>query len=257
VMNADATLFGQAAGDSACEPAAAGDLNADGMPDIVVSATHDSSAHENGGAAYVVFDAPYGDLSLGSAGATVLGEMQFDAARSTGGFADLDGDGLDDLLAVSTGQDAVSSDAGAVYIVRGPISETIDLATADVVRFGIGWNEWFGTDAAAGDLDGDGIGDLVIASYGAQDDNMDPTGGAFVDFGPLVGEANELEMDLRILAPMGIDGAGPRSVDASGDINQDGRADLIIGCAGDDTTAHNAGAAYIFLGKANGDWGKR
>jgi len=232
---ADAILVGEGDGDRTGETVdSRGDADGDGIDDLLVGA---SGWSKDTGRAYLV---------LGP----VVGEQEGDYSTSPGGLADLDGDGRDDLLVVSERNDGTISDGGAAYVVRGPILGTEDLSEADAVRTGFDWHEYFGSDAAAADLDGDGQDDLVVTAAGTLDPELVPVGAAYVEFGPVAGEASALDMDFRILSPPNDDGypvLGVRA-DVAGDLDGDGRADLAIGISGDDSTAHNAGAVYVFLG---------
>src|SRR6185436_4874244 len=70
----------------------------------------------------------------------------------------VDGDGLDDLLVGAIGND---SGAGAAYIVRGPVTGTLDLSLADSKLGGIdalvGWGV-----RGVGDVDDDGRDDVLV-----------------------------------------------------------------------------------------------
>lgn len=92
---------------------------------------------------------------------------------------DLDGDGTEDL-AVGAPEDARAGDsAGAVLVQYGPLAPgTLDLATVDLVFTGEGANHQAGAALLGGDVDGDGVGDLLIGAPG--ESSLAENGGAVV-----------------------------------------------------------------------------
>ena len=102
--------------------APAGDVNGDGIDDLIVGAPrHDAGNATNAGAAWVVFGTGEGDLERGSvvaaAGFQIVGAAPFDTAGSAvAGIGDVNGDGLDDVLVGAPLADAAGRvDAGAAY----------------------------------------------------------------------------------------------------------------------------------------------
>ena len=77
---------------------------------------------------------------------------------------DLDGDGVNDLVVTAPTADNSVSDAGAVHVFHGPI--TTATTTGDAVAFrGSDTNDYVGHSASSGgDVDGDGLDDLLIGS---------------------------------------------------------------------------------------------
>jgi hypothetical protein len=152
---------------------------------------------------------------------------------------DLDGDGLDDLLVVALFGGA--SGEGQVGRLVGPL-ETDDTLSgrADAVALGRAADEDFGRGLAVlGDVDGDGVSDVFVAAPLAD------------DAGRNAGAVWMLSAD-RLGDPLGLPtllgaAAGDELGEMAniGDVNGDGRADLVVGAqfAGDDE-----GAAYLFAG---------
>ena len=134
----------------------------------------------------------------------------------------------------------------------------VDLASrANVVIRGAAAGDQAGTSvAAAGDVNGDGRGDVVVGAPGADGNGRQDSGSAYVVFGP----AAPNQIDLATLGGNGfrIDGAGAgdrtgRSVAGAGDVNGDGRADLLVGAHGADSHGQaNSGAAYVVFGRNSG-----
>jgi hypothetical protein len=83
-------------------------------------------------------------------------------------ISNVDGDEFDDIWISATHADDGGDDSGAVYLLLGPIDEgaTIELADdADLVLAGEEGGEHFGQGlASVGDVDGDGMGDLLIGA---------------------------------------------------------------------------------------------
>ena len=90
----------------------------------------------------------------------------------------------------------------------------------------------------------------MIGAPGA-DSQGASTGAAYVVFGPISGSHSLSDADVQLLGETSLSYAG-RGVDAAGDANGDGAADLVVGAPGDSTLATNAGASYIVFGPETG-----
>jgi Ca2+-binding RTX toxin-like protein len=247
--------------------ASAGDLNGDGYADIVIGAPFSSAGGSFAGAAYVVFGdgALSGTVDLGSLGAgsgfRILGEADGDQAGvSVASAGDINDDGYDDLMIGSAGN---GNNAGAAYVVYGGagLTATSEIDLTDIAG-GIGGFKLVGADtdnyagasvSAAGDVNGDGIGDLLVGAWGA-DGNV---GGAYVVYGqagaaPFAATVNLGSVGSSVagfkIAGESVDDYTGWSVSAAGDVNGDGFADVLIGA---DPGLGADGMAYVVYGSAS------
>ncbi len=180
LSSADTKFVGEYDYDYTSWGMASGDLDGDDQRDVVISAHENDDGGSNSGLIYIFTSRPTGTVNLGSAEATVVGERSETYAGTEIDVADIDADGQDDLIIGAYG---VSSYAGAVYIVYGPISGLVDLAVADAEIRGSASYDYLGYSVAAGgDADGDGVGDVLMgAEY--NDDNGGESGSAYLFLG--------------------------------------------------------------------------
>ncbi|MFH1467449.1 MAG: hypothetical protein ABIO70_23900 [Pseudomonadota bacterium] len=154
---------------------AAGDVDGDGRADLLfcdigLPAVDDPAAADAGGA--YLFSGPFaGTLTPGDADAVILGETSGEIlGYSAAGLGDVDGDGFGDLLlgAPDFDYDPARHGPGAAYLFLGPLAGDVRASQADLAFTGEAGVEGVGWDVLGpGDLDGDGLPDLAIGSYGA------------------------------------------------------------------------------------------
>ena len=252
----DATvrLSGESANDYAGLAVSGGaDADGDGLDDLLIGAYGDDDGDVNAGAAYLVTGPLTGSLSLSRATAKLVGERANDyAGYAVALLPDTDGDGYADLLVGASGADTGGTSTGTAYLVRGPVTGAMDLIAADAEIIGENSGDYAGRAvAAAGDVDGDGLADLLIGAHG-QDDGGKDAGAAYIVLGPASGGFALDEADARLLGPADGGYAG-YALAAAGDVNGDGHADVIVGAPYDSTVGVQAGAAYLALGPFSGD----
>ncbi|MDP3549336.1 MAG: cadherin-like domain-containing protein [Novosphingobium sp.] len=262
-------IQGDVAGDSAgWSVSSAGDTNGDGFADLIVGAPYGGAY---AGKAYVVFGkagATRATIDLTSLAASDGFSIQGDATGDQAGFSvssagDINGDGFADVIVGAPTGDNGGTHAGEAYVIFGKAGATrtnIDLTTLTagegfIIQGDAAGDQAGRTVSSAGDINGDGIADLIVGASGGDDGGSD-AGEAYVIFGKAA--ATRANIDLSALSASDgfvIQGnvAGDQagfSVSSAGDINGDGIADLIVGAPLGDNGAVDAGDAYVIIGKA-------
>ncbi len=267
-------LDGEAEGDySGYSVAAAGDVNGDGLDDLIVGAFRASTNGGFSGRSYVVFGKTGGFASSlqlssldGTNGFKLDGEAALDrSGRSVAAAGDLNGDGLDDLIVGAYRADPNGSDSGRSYVVfgRSPgFPASLQLAALDGTN-GFKLDGEAAGDAsgfsvaAAGDVDGDGLDDLIVGAYRA-DPNGEASGRSYVVFGRSTGFTSPLPLsDLDGTNGFQVDGEAAFdfsgfSVAAGGDLNGDGFGDLIVGAKYSSPNGSLSGRSYVVFGRSAG-----
>lgn len=203
-----------------------GDLDGDGLADTLAGASERGEAAVFTGDA--VLAAAGSDIAWGDADAILVGVESGDrtgTAVDIGG--DMDGDGRDDLAISAPYRDDPVTNAGAVYLIYGPLSSAGDLASAEASVGGKTPGGLMGQAVSmGGDSDGDGFADLAI---GAPYANVPPDyGRAWVMLGPLTGNVTVALPDAEYVGGVLRDYCCD-ALALGGDPNGDGYADLLIG----------------------------
>ncbi len=186
-----------------------------------------------------------GDLP--SADARLLGEATLDeAGYALTPLGDIDGDGVDDLAVGARGRDG---EAGAAYVVLGPVSGASSLADAHARWEGEESGSRAGRALSAGpDVDGDGSRDLLVAAPSLDDDRT-LVGGVYLVTGAQLGDSGASSLADAWHRFSGEQNYGYLGVGvALADLDQDGSGDVLMGASSYDGGASNAGAVYLYLG---------
>ena len=242
---------------------AGGDFNNDGKSDLLIgSRTSDNGAYSDAGSAHLFygpFDRTEGIFDLVDADSILYGDDAGDlAGHSVTGVGDVNCDGIDDLAVGAVFADDAATATGALYVLFGPspassplewLNTAIDLANADFIFYETSAGDLAGNTAVgAGDVDGDGCGDFLIAASG-DDDVATDAGSVYLFYGDaaLSGEYGPADADAEFQGTNANDSFGA-GVGAAGDLDADGYDDLLIGQPYSDTSGTDNGRAVVYFG---------
>jgi Ca2+-binding RTX toxin-like protein len=252
-------IDGEANGDKLGHGVASGDLSGDGVADIVVGAPQGGSectgttpSGDVGGKAYVFFggagsSAPTGRVNASTAEVWIASGSPGDQLGRRLAVGEVSGDGQADLVLgarCANGPTGARSDAGRGDILLGPLalgSRTLTVSPADLTVHGADAGDELGVGPGTGDLNGDGVNDLILGADEGDGplNNRSGAGEAAILFGPIGSGTRDLSAspaDLIVYSPDSGDRFG-RFV-AAGDVNGDSKDDLGV-------------TAYFSKGSAN------
>ena len=226
--------------------ATAGDVNGDGYSDVIVGAPLYDSGQPDEGKVFVYYGSAAGlPASPNWTAESNQASAEFGNNAATAG--DVNGDGYSDVVVGAYRYDNGQNDEGRAFVYHGSASGlsatpnwTAESNQANA-RFGLGVS-------AAGDVNGDGYGDLVVGAY-QYDNTFTDEGCIFV----YAGTATGLVSTPNWIVFGGQTGAGfGGSVSTAGDVNGDGYSDVIAGAYGFDNGQTDEGKVFVYHGSPFG-----
>ena len=235
--------------------ASAGDFNGDGIGDVIIGAALKSFFTPSvPGKAFIFFGGgTTGTLDdpENQADVVLVGQVNEDRfGSSVASAGDFNGDGLDDVIVGASYERSDPSQPGKAYIFFGGQTGTITNpdTNANVILNGQGASDEFGWSvASAGDFNGDGLSDVIVAAPGDDNNGLEDSGSAFIFFGGQTGTIPDPDTNADVVLNGQVAEARfGYSVASAGDFNGDGLDDVIVGMFS------AAGRAFIFFGGRTG-----
>ena len=224
----------------------AGDVNGDGYDDVLVGAEEYDDSFVDGGKAFLYLGSAAG---LATTPAWTAEGDQSGAlfGYSLAGAGDVNGDGYDDVIASAAYRDVGDVDDGAASLYLG--SPTGLAPSPAWTVLGDRPQDYLGYRVAgAGDVNGDGFGDVVVSALGFDDGQTDE-GAAFLYLGSAAGPSLTPDWTAegdQVGACFGC------ALGRAGDVNADGYDDVVVGAWLFDDGQADTGQAFLYLGSASG-----
>ena len=234
--------------------ACAGDVNADGYDDVIIGSPLYSGSFPMEGGVWVYDGGPEGLSSL-SIWSMNSGEEDARFGYSVASAGDVNGDGHSDIIiGAPRHKSGLPWQAGRAYLFPGNNQGVSSVSSWEGSSYTYENDSHFGSSVAgAGDVNGDGYGDIII---GIPDDGTTEkpgVGRALIYYGSSLGPETDSDW-----------GAGPfelspesnsfygYSVACAGDINGDGYSDVIVGAPYEPETGSvqivEQGYTYVYYG---------
>jgi len=224
----------------------AGDVNGDGLSDVIVGAKFYENDFSNEGNVYVYYGHA-SSMSTTAAWTKDIDQVNAFFGYSVGTAGDVNGDGFADVIIGSIGFASGESNEGKAYVFFGSSSglstssDWADQSNQITAYFGF-------SVATAGDVNGDGFSDIIVGAM--RYDNMETDeGSAFIYYGYADGLRTLVNWTFELNQESAYFGW---SVSTAGDVNGDGYSDVILGAPKYENGQSDEGAAFVFHGSATG-----
>ncbi len=227
------------------------DMDGDNLPEILLAAPDEQTLASRAGRVTLLPSTLLADLPPQILGASLTSSWASDQTGAQLGRAitcaeDFSGDQIPDLVLAAPFADSDSAEAsGLVYVIRGgPDLKGQRVHIAAHFQLGIDQKEaYFGSSMATGDVDGDGLGDLLVGAPGANNGD----GLALLYFGS---DLHNGLFDPRVQFQSDAAGARLGAKVGLGDNNGDGLSDVFLGAPRDNPEGLNltffSGSLFLF-----------
>jgi hypothetical protein len=237
----------------------AGDVNGDGYSDVIIGAPLYSYNGNQAGAVFAYYGSAnglssspdwvvYGDRP--NNGGTYIDGGYGEYLGGTISMAgDVNGDGYSDVLIGAQWYDTDTlSQTGAAFVYNGSAGGLLAAPSWSVI--GTQNHENLGAYlAVAGDVNGDGYGDIAVTSYNHSGGGLTSNGAAYLYQGSSSGLATTAAWSVYGSENNEMLG---NAISSAGDVNGDGYSDLIVGSYNYIVGSNKVGAAFVYNGSQNG-----
>ena len=244
-----------------------GDLNKDGIVDLIVGANMDDDGGTNFGAVWILFMEADGTVKSNQKISDIQGNFNeglnandlFGSAVSN--LGDLNGDSITDIAVSVLKDDDGGTDRGAVFILflnqDGTVKSYKKISSTQGGFAGdLGDEDFFGSSLTKiADLNGDTIPDLVVGARG-DDDGATDQGGLWILYldtnGTVKNHSKISGLKGNFTGTLDADDQFGYSVESLGDLDNDGVGDIAVGSINNDDGGSNRGAVWILFLNSNG-----